>query len=123
MEGANIGSPLLTSSIQYIINVVLTLPAIIFIDRWGRRPSLVIGAFLMMVLLFISGTLQAIYGEPNTDATRTPQNSDITWIILNNHAVSSAIVACSYLFVATFSTTWGPSSWTYPAEVSIFFLP
>lgn len=122
MEGANIGSPLLTSSIQYIINVVLTLPAIIFIDKWGRRPSLVIGAFLMMVLLFISGALQAIYGEPNTDATRTPQNSDITWVILDNHAVSSAIVACSYLFVATFSTTWGPSSWTYPAEVSIIFL-
>jgi hypothetical protein len=75
----------------------------------------------MMVLLFISGALQAIYGESNTDATRTPQNSDITWIILDNHAVSSAIVACSYLFVATFSTTWGPSSWTYPAEVNFFF--
>ena len=31
--------------------------------------------------------------------------------------VSSAIVACSYLFVATFATTWGPVSWTYPAEI------
>jgi hypothetical protein len=26
-------------------------------------------------------------------------------------------VACSYLFVATFATTWGPTSWTYPAEI------
>lgn len=57
MQGANIASPLLTASIQYVINVVLTLPAIIFLDRWGRRPPLVLGAFGMMTWLFISGKL------------------------------------------------------------------
>lgn len=56
MEGAQIASPLLTASIQYVINVVLTLPAILFLDKWGRRPSLTIGAFFMMTWLFISGT-------------------------------------------------------------------
>jgi len=112
METANIGSPLLTASIQYIINVVLTLPAIIYIDKWGRRRSLLIGSFLMMVFLFINGALQAIYGQPQ----KIP-NSDITWIVLDNKPVSSAIVACSYLFVAAFSTTWGPASWCYPAEI------
>jgi Na+/melibiose symporter-like transporter len=106
MEGANIGSPLLTASIQYIINVVLTLPAILFLDSWGRRPTMIIGAFFMMVFLFISGALQAIYGQPNTEATRNASNSDITWVVLDNRSVSYAIVACSYLFVATFSTTW-----------------
>jgi hypothetical protein len=106
MEGANIASPLVTASIQYIINVALTLPAIIYLDRFGRRPSMLIGSFFMMVFLFTSGALQAVYGEPNTDATRTPQNSDITWIVLNNKPVSSGIVACSYLFVASFATTW-----------------
>jgi MFS family permease len=106
MEGANIASPLVTASIQYVINVALTLPAIIYLDQFGRRPSLLIGSFMMMLWLFISGALQATYGEPNTDATRTTANSDITWI-----------VACSYLFVATFATTWGPTSWTYPAEI------
>lgn len=55
MEGAQIASPLLTASIQYVINVLLTLPAIIFLDRWGRRPPLVLGAFGMMTWLFISG--------------------------------------------------------------------
>lgn len=57
MEGANIASPLTTASIQYVINVVLTLPAIIFLDRFGRRPALIIGSFLMMMWLFISGSL------------------------------------------------------------------
>jgi hypothetical protein len=33
MQGAGLGSPLLTASIQYIINVALTLPAIIYLDK------------------------------------------------------------------------------------------
>ncbi|KAL2144007.1 hypothetical protein VTI28DRAFT_9689 [Corynascus sepedonium] len=117
MEGAQIASPLATASIQYVINVVLTLPAIIFLDKWGRRPSLILGSFGMMTWLFISGALQQYYGQPNTEETRTAQNSDISWIVSNNRPVSSAIVSCSYLFVATFATTWGPVSWTYPAEI------
>ncbi|PHH71298.1 hypothetical protein CDD83_5227 [Cordyceps sp. RAO-2017] len=117
MESAEIGSPLLTASIQYIVNVVLTLPAILFLDRWGRRPALIVGSFLMMTWLFISGALQQYYGQPNTPEMRTGRSKDITWIVVGNRPVSCAIVACSYLFVATFATTWGPTSWTYPAEI------
>ncbi|KAF2431229.1 high affinity glucose transporter [Tothia fuscella] len=116
MEGANIASPLLTASIQYVINVALTLPAILYLDKWGRRPSMLLGSFGMMTWLFISGALQGAYGEknPGTD----PNLKDITWIIGKNHSsVSKAVVACSYLFVATFATTWGPASWTYPSEI------
>ncbi|KAK0615712.1 high-affinity glucose transporter [Bombardia bombarda] len=55
MEGAQIASPLATASIQYVINVALTLPAIVYLDKWGRRPSLILGSFGMMTWLFISG--------------------------------------------------------------------
>lgn len=64
-----------------------------------------------------SGALQAVHGQANTDETRTDDNKDITWLIKENKPVSSAVVAMSYLFVATFATTWGPTSWTYPAEI------
>ncbi|SPO06829.1 probable high-affinity glucose transporter [Cephalotrichum gorgonifer] len=117
MEGAQIASPLLTASIQYILNVTLTLPAILYLDKWGRRPPLVLGAFGMMVWMFTTGGLQHAYGQPNTAETINPQNKDITWIVNNKPAVSKAVVACSYLFVCTFATTWGPTSWTYPAEI------
>lgn len=117
MEGANIASPLLTASIQYILNVLLTLPAIIYLDRFGRRPSMLIGSFLMMTLLFIVGALQASYGRANVPPYKNSSNSDITWIIYNNPPVSKAIVAMTYLFVCSFATTWGPTSWTYPSEI------
>ncbi|KAF4961785.1 hypothetical protein FSARC_10081 [Fusarium sarcochroum] len=112
MESADYASPLLTASIQYIINVVLTLPAIMYLDKYGRRPALVVGSFLMMACLFTMGALQQYYGQPVRDA-----HSGVTWIVKDNRPVAAAIVTCSYLFVATFATTWGPTSWTYPAEI------
>ncbi|PQE12706.1 High-affinity glucose transporter protein [Rutstroemia sp. NJR-2017a BBW] len=117
MQGANIASPLLTASIQYILNVALTLPAILYLDRVGRRPAMLTGSFLMMTFLFIAGGLQAGYGQPNTAETKTKQNENITWIVYNKKGVSSGIVAMTYLFVCAFATTWGPTSWTYPAEI------
>jgi MFS family permease len=113
MEGAGIGDALLTASIQYIINVLFTLPAILYLDRFGRRPALLTGSFFMMTWLFLTGALQGAYGKPVTDKA-----SQITWSLGKDHlAVSKAVVALSYLFVATFATTWGPTSWTYPSEI------
>ncbi|KAF8248389.1 general substrate transporter [Wilcoxina mikolae CBS 423.85] len=112
MQGAGINDPLLTASIQYIINVAMTIPAIIYIDKLGRRPALLVGSFLMMSWLFISGAIQGAYGEPETDPTQP-----ITWKLVNKPAQAKAVIACSYLFVATFATTWGPISWTMPSEV------
>lgn len=113
MQAAGIGDPLLTASIQYILNVALTLPAILFLDRWGRRPSLLLGSFGMMTLLFAVGALEAVYGQPNRD----PSLAAISWALVGHPSVSKAVVAMSYLFVCTFAVTWGPTSWTYPSEI------
>jgi hypothetical protein len=104
MRGAGIADELLTASIQYIINVAMTLPAILYLDKFGRRPALLCGSFLMAVWLFTTGALQASYGIPNPNTS----DKDISWVVPKEHsAVSKGIVACSYLFVATFATTWG----------------
>jgi MFS family permease len=109
MKSAHIGDELLTASVQYIINVLLTLPAILYIDRFGRRPALLGGSFFMMTWLFISGGLQGGYGRAYHD----DKDKQITWTLGTEHpSVSKAVVTCSYLFVATFATTWGPVSWT-----------
>lgn len=79
MEGAQIASPLTTASIQYVINVVLTIPALIYIDKWGRRPSLIIGSFFMMTWLFVSGEFPlSTYRNCSLSAGRADDDSSAT---------------------------------------------
>lgn len=115
MQAAGVHQILLISSIQYILNVLLTLPAILFIDKWGRRPSLLYGALSMMILLLLVAALSGAYGVPNPRTD--PALDAVSWLVVDNTHVTRAIVACSYLFVCTFAVTWGPTSWTYPSEI------
>ncbi|KAF9204427.1 hypothetical protein BGZ59_001042, partial [Podila verticillata] len=101
------------SSIQYVLNVLFTIPAILFIDRWGRRPVLIAGSTFMALWLFLIGGLMGKYGS----ATSFDGNKTTTWAIQDNDAASHAVIACSYLFVCSFAISWGPVSWTYPAEI------
>lgn len=115
MQAAGIGDPLLTASIQYILNVALTLPAILFLDTWGRRPSLLFGALGQGTCFFLVGALEAFYGKPNDHSD--PNLDAISWVLHENHSVSRAVIALSYLFVCIFAITWGPTSWVYASEI------
>jgi MFS family permease len=111
---AGVGSAvLLSSSIQYIINVVMTIPALLFVDRWGRRPTLLVGAALMMTWMFANAGLIATY-------SRAPYPNEFS-SDAESFAISgppaTAVIACTYLFVASFAPTWGPVSWIYPPEL------
>lgn len=83
--------------------------------QWGRRPSLLVGAFGQMACLFIIGALEAIYGEPNPHTN--PDLDAISWVTASHPVVSRLIIAFSYLFVSIFAMTWGPTSWVYAAEI------
>lgn len=104
---------LLPSSIQFIINVVMTVPALIWLDTWGRRKPLLIGAFFMTLWLSLNAGLFAVYSRPpepgefDTDAE--------SMVITGTPA--RAVIASTYLFVASYAPTWGPVSWTYPPEL------
>lgn len=115
MQSTGAGSPLLTASIQYILNTALTLPAIIYLDKFGRRPAILIGFFLQAIFLYLEGGLQGGFGAPNPHTD--PKLDAISWTVADNPAVGKAIIALSYLFVCSFATTIGPTSWTYPAEI------
>ena len=73
---------------------------------------MLIGSLAMSALLFATGGLQATYGQPDNSP-----DSETTWAVIGHPDASRGIVACSYLFVAVFATSWGPISWTYPAEI------
>lgn len=114
MAGLTGNTNLVASSIQYVINVCMTVPALLYVDRWGRRPTLLVGAFLMMLWLFINAGLLASYGSyagPNG----VDNVQEESWQI--SGAPSKAVIACTYLFVASYAPTWGPVSWIYPPEL------
>jgi len=102
---------LIADSVQYVLNVAFTVPAIIYIDKWGCRPMLLVGTLLMGFFLFLVGGIQGRFGEWSV-VSGSP-----VWVIANNDAATKAVIVCSYLFVCSFAITMGPVSWTYPAEL------
>ncbi len=104
MAGLSGTTNLTIASIQYIINVIMTVPALLLVDRFPRRKVMMTGSFLMAVLLFTTGGIMATNGHPvpgGLDGTPT-----VTWTLYSGRP-SQAIIACSYLFIATYASTWG----------------
>ncbi|KAG8772654.1 hypothetical protein FRC16_005615 [Serendipita sp. 398] len=96
---------------MYYITYVFMGAGLTDIDRWGRRPMLIIGLLLMGFWLFLVGGLQGRYGNwGDVDGERI-------WVINDNQSITKGIIVCSYLFVCSFAITMGPVSWTYPAEI------
>ena len=114
MAGLTGNNLLVSSSIQYVINVVMTIPALLFVDRWGRRGPLLVGAALMMTFLFCNAGLLADRGHKAPPGGLDNIEAQ-SWVITG--AASKGVIACSYLFVASFAPTWGPVSWIYPPEL------
>ena len=69
------------------------VPAIIYIDKWGRRPMLLVGTLLMGFWMFLVGGVQGRFGEWS-DASGSR-----VWVITGNETATRAVIVCSYLFV------------------------
>ncbi|WPH04526.1 high-affinity glucose transporter [Acrodontium crateriforme] len=114
MAGYTGNANLLASSIQYVINVIMTVPALIWMDRWGRRPTLLVGSTLMAIFMFANAGLLGGLGKdaPPGGLNGVPEESmELTG------AAAKGLIACTYLFVASYAPTWGPTSWVYPPEL------
>ncbi|PGH16636.1 hypothetical protein AJ80_05138 [Polytolypa hystricis UAMH7299] len=113
MAGLSGNIMLISSSISFVINVVMTIPALLWIDRWGRRIPLLVGGTLMATWMFTTGGLMGSYGH------YVPGGIDgvgaASWSVSGPPA--TAVIATTYLFVASFAPTWGPVSWIYPPEL------
>jgi len=104
MAGLDGNFTLIAASIQYVINVAMTVPALLFMDRWPRRRLMIAGSSLMAMWLFIEAGLMAGFGHSVPGGLNGV--SSVTWVV-DNSGASKAIIACSYLFIATYASTWG----------------
>ncbi|MBD2017786.1 sugar porter family MFS transporter [Microcoleus sp. FACHB-53] len=97
---------LLITVITSIVNIVTTLIAIATVDKFGRKPLLLIGSIGMTVTL---GTLAVAFGNAAIDpATGNPALTGSAGII--------ALLAAN-LYVVFFGFSWGPIVWVLLGEM------
>ncbi|KAF4263327.1 hypothetical protein KXW98_008610 [Aspergillus fumigatus] len=92
---------LLATGVVGIVMFIATIPAVIWIDRLGRKPVLVVGAIGMAACHFV---IAAIFGQ-----------NENQWD--THKAAGWAAVSMVWLFVIHFGYSWGPCAWIIIAEI------
>lgn len=106
-QNSGVSSGFTIAMITSAINVVSTIPGLLAIDRWGRRPLLLTGAIGMC----ISQLIVAVCG---TLSTGQHENGDI---FVKNVAGQQTAVAFVCIFIFFFASTWGPLAWVVTGEI------
>ena len=91
--GASTDVSLLQTIIVGIANVAFTIVALVTVDRWGRKPLLILGALVMAVSMLTLGTLFA-----------------------TGHVGTIALVAV-VAYIGGFALSWGPVVWVLLSEI------
>ncbi|WP_434389275.1 sugar porter family MFS transporter [Melittangium boletus] len=91
--------------ITSVTNIVTTFIAIATVDRFGRKPLLIVGSVGMALTL---GTLAFVFGTAPVDASGTP--------LLQGHSNVVALVAAN-VYVFCFGLSWGPVVWVLLGEM------
>ena len=91
--GSGTNGALLQTIIVGIINLTFTIVAIVTVDKFGRKPLMIIGAVGMAFSMVILGTL------------------------FFSKSVGIAALVCMLLYTASFAVSWGPVCWVLLAEI------
>lgn len=89
----------LASGVSAILMLVVTVPALIYADRMGRRNSVIIGGVTLAMCMFIIGTLYA------TDSVH-PYGVG-RWFV----------IVLIFVFALTYCVTWGVVGKIYASEI------
>ncbi len=96
---------LVITVITSVTNIVTTFIAIATVDRFGRKPLLIVGSVGMALTL---GTMAYVFGTAGMDAAGKP--------VLEGAAGPIALVAAN-LYVFCFGLSWGPVVWVLLGEM------
>jgi len=96
---------LLITMITSITNIVTTLVAIACIDRFGRRPLLLLGSLGMALTL---GAMAWVFGTSPVDGEGFP--------VLSANSGTVALLAAN-IYVFCFGFSWGPVVWVLLGEM------
>jgi sugar porter (SP) family MFS transporter len=103
---------LLATGINGFVIIIATIPAILFIDKLGRRFILILGAILTSLSMLIIGGTMGVHGYRHFNET-----TGVVQVIIPNRTASYVIICFVYIFVASFAFSWGPTTWVYCTEI------
>ncbi|CAO3578481.1 unnamed protein product [Absidia cylindrospora] len=105
----DVSASIATTAGSGVLSLVATALSLYFlIDRVGRVPLFKLGAALMGLSMFIVGVMFARYTLVDLDSGHVS--------VVNVNA-RKTIIACIYIFTASFAFSYGIGSYVYPAEV------
>jgi MFS transporter, SP family, sugar:H+ symporter len=91
-KNSGIQNPFLIGLTTNLVNVVSTIPGLILVEKWGRRPILLFGAIGMTVCEFIV----AIVG-----------------VTSSSQIASQILIAFTCFYIFFFAISWGPVGWVF----------
>lgn len=91
--GSGTDVALLQTIIVGSVNLIFTVLAILTVDKFGRKPLMIIGAIGMAVSMFALGTT------------------------LFTQTIGIAALVCMLIYVASFAMSWGPVCWVLLSEI------
>ncbi|KAL4945720.1 hypothetical protein BDV06DRAFT_229929 [Aspergillus oleicola] len=92
---------LLATGVTGVVFFVSTLPAMLIIDKVGRKPMLIAGSIAMWIFMVIPAIIVAKFRHD------WPSHVAGGW----------TAVVCIWLYTGSFGATWGPVSWTLVSEI------
>ncbi|KAF9235259.1 general substrate transporter [Melanogaster broomeanus] len=92
---------LLVSGGVGIVQAIAVIPAILYLDKWGRKPLLKGGSAIMALSHFLIAMLIRQFED---DWSSHP-------------AAAWLAVTCVYTFTAAYGVSYGPIGWVLPSEV------
>jgi len=91
--GAGTNAALFQQIIVGAVNLSFTILAILTVDKFGRRPLMIVGALIMAFSMIILGTT------------------------FYTHTVGMTSLICMLVYTAGFAMSWGPVCWVLLAEI------
>jgi SP family xylose:H+ symportor-like MFS transporter len=91
--GSSTDASLMQTIIVGAINLLFTVVAIFSVDKFGRKPLMIIGAVGMAISMLALGTV----------------------FYMNNLGIAALI--CMLVYVASFAVSWGPVTWVLLSEI------
>ncbi|HON51918.1 MAG TPA: D-xylose transporter XylE [Bacteroidales bacterium] len=91
--GAAKDASMLQTVVMGLINVIFTVVAILTVDRWGRKPLLMVGSIGMAVGMFAIAALSYM------------------------HIIGISTLVFIMIYTASFMMSWGPICWVLIAEI------